>query len=159
MEESASEYERSISPPLVSHGGFDVSLVEVPPAGGFKRQRDLPEVQHCRIPGSTDTYFHKEKVRRNEEGAQNLAARIGIDSQKCGGMITSRLPCPIPCFSQNRPSCLRIRDYSDCIYPEFPGCPNWIKPLVFIEYQVCSSVLHAKNSIVQASQLEADWHC
>jgi hypothetical protein len=55
-----------------------------------------------------------------------------------GGVVTSRSPNPEKIPDPARANRVKILDTMLRKHPKFEGCPDWVKPLMFIEYQVTS---------------------
>ena len=53
-----------------------------------------------------------------------------------GGVFTSRLPSPTPRMIWTKSNRMRVEDNRIRLFPDFPGCPDWVKPLMYVEYQV-----------------------
>ncbi len=71
-------------------------------------------------------------IRQHEHDTFN----VGHSSPVMGGVITSRAPSPIPCWARERGNRIRIECVSENDLPSFPECPDWVKPLMYVEYQV-----------------------
>jgi hypothetical protein len=53
-----------------------------------------------------------------------------------GGVFSSRLPSPSPRVMWNKSNRIRVEDNRERSFPDFAGCPDWVKPLMYVEYQV-----------------------
>ena len=68
-----------------------------------------------------------------------ISRREGISSkyEPSGGVLTSRLPSPVPIYSELKSlGRIQIRDEDFRPIPDFEGCPDWAKPLMLCEHQV-----------------------
>ena len=68
----------------------------------------------------------------------------GISKEKVdGGLLTSRIPrgWQIPVPREFRAARFKIELSQTNILPQFQGCPNWIKNLMYFEYQVIARLL------------------
>lgn len=52
-----------------------------------------------------------------------------------GGIATSRL-LPHTHMTETKSDRCRITDTNPVLFPAFDGCPDWVKPLMYVEYQV-----------------------
>ena len=55
-----------------------------------------------------------------------------------GGLFTSRLTPSTAGMVWSSPNRIRLTDTRDRVYPGFDGCPDWVKPMMHIEYEVKS---------------------
>ena len=75
--------------------------------------------------------------KQNDTSQISTDACIAVGSG--GGVFTSRLPSPTPrmiwskSLKSNR---VRVEDNRVKLFPDFAGCPDWVKPLMYVEYQV-----------------------
>ncbi len=56
-----------------------------------------------------------------------------------GGVFTSRISSPTPRMIWTKSNRLRVEDNRVRVFPDFAGCPDWVKPLMYVEYQVRKS--------------------
>ena len=62
--------------------------------------------------------------------------------QVSGGVFTCRASRgPLSVLVQADVNRFRLMDERPHVIPEFAGCPDWTKALMFVEYQVISSLL------------------
>ena len=54
----------------------------------------------------------------------------------CGGVITSRRPSADIRLSQTITNRMKIQRPDAHNFPEFKGCKDWMKPMMFIQYEV-----------------------
>ena len=75
-----------------------------------------------------------------------------------GGILTFRKQLPSPHLLNGRKNRLRIQETrSEELhgFPDFPGCPDWAKPMMFTEYQVSCDVISFQCEICSKSSAAA----
>ena len=92
--------------------------------------RDEPDKQQC------SKIFD---AKPEQEGSDVSDARHS--SPILGGAITSRIcsPCSWEFRMSERRNWIQVYCDSDSEIPSFSGCPDWVKPLLYSEYQVSRS--------------------
>jgi hypothetical protein len=95
--------------------------------------------KRCRV-SSEDETFRSVSKRHEGEGA---LVKNSSDKSCCGGVYTSRLSISVPFLSRIFGDVNRIRlvDTRPRVYPEFLGCPDWAKSLMFSQYEVRKEAL------------------